>query len=296
MPLIWDPRPLEIPDEIDPPPTLEEDVFLPAITAGTSLFDSGLDLIASWSRTVSRPTFYEWVPTRSLELSTGLIRNGNPLLENSRITNYDLSATLNLDEDSLVRIGLFRKTIQDPIIETRGEVAGEPAINYNNGLEGVIQGVELEGEFGGLGPMSLKANVTYIDAELLYLDSLGDQILRERFPYQPNLILNLNLGYDNEEWGIGANVIYNFTGEYLTTIRTDIADSNLKLAAQHTFDVVLRKEFDVFAGGTFNVVAGVKNLFATDKEFTFSGGPSDGTLYRSDARERAYFVEGNLEF
>ncbi|WP_308990120.1 outer membrane beta-barrel protein [Roseibacillus persicicus] len=291
-----DPRPLVLPAEIDPPPTLEETVFLPAVTFGTKLFDDRLSLIAAWSRTVSRPTFYEWVPTRSLELTSGLVRNGNPLLENSSITNFDLGADLQLNDSSLLRVGVFRKNIQDPIIETRGEVSGEAAINYNNGQEGILQGLELELDIDDIGPFSLTTNVTYIDAELSYLDSVGANVLSERFPYQPRIIMNFNLGYESEEKDFGVNLVYNFTGEYLTTVRTDVTDANLKQNALHTFDLVVRKDFDFFGDSTFSLVGGVKNLFATRKELTFDGGGSDGTVFGRENRDRAYFFEGSVSF
>jgi hypothetical protein len=294
---ILPPRPLLPPELLFPAP-VEEDVILPSASLGTSFLDGNLSILAAWSRTVARPTFYEFLPTRSIDLSTGQVRIGNPALENAEVTNYDLSGEYAVNEDTDIRLSFFKKQIIDPIIEERRD---PNTIGYSNGDEGNIQGVEFEMELRELGPFSLTSNLTYIDAELVYtvLSQTGQIVTTsERFPFQPEWIFNANLGYEKEEWDFGANLVYNFTGEYATVLRRVSTDANVVQSALHSLDLQVRKGFDLEDDRRLEISAGIKNLFATDKEFRYDGGGAtfDGHLNRRIAAQRTYFIEAKYSF
>lgn len=294
---ILEPRPALPPELLFPAPVSEK-VILPSVQAGTSLFEKKLKVVGAWSRTVARPTFYEFLPTRSVDLSTGQVRIGNPALANAEVVNYDLSAEYALGEDMTLRMGLFKKEITDPIIEERRD---PDTIGYSNGDVGNIRGVELEAELRNFGPFSLSTNITYIDAELIYtvLSQTGDIVTTaERFPFQPEWILNANLGYENEERDIGINLVYNFTGEYATVLRRVDTDANVLQSGLHSLDLQIRKGFDYESERRLEISAGVKNLFATDREFTYLGGGErfDGETNRSIASQRSYFLEAKFSF
>ena len=291
------PRPV-LPPELQNLAPIEEDEILPSFSFGTGLYDGRLKLLGAWSRTAARPTFYEWVPTKSVDLSTGIVRIGNPTLENAEVQNYDLSADYKVSDNSNVRLSFFKKKILNPIIEERRD---PNTIGYSNGDEGNLGGVELEAEIRDLGPFSLSSHPTYIDAELIYtvLSQTGDVVTTtERFPYQPEWIFNFNLGYEKEEWDFGANLIYNFTGEYNTVLRRVDTDSNLQQSALHSLDLVLRKGIGRDEDKGLLLTAGIKNLIATDRELTWQGGaPSiDGQLHRTEEAQRTYFIEAKYEF
>lgn len=294
---ILPPRPALPPELLFPEP-IEENELLPSFSFGTGLYDGRLKLLGAWSRTTARPTFYEWLPTRSIDLSTGTVRLGNPTLENAEIQNFDLSADYKLTDTSNVRLSFFKKEIIDPIIEERRD---PNTIGYSNGDEGNIAGVELEMDFRELGPFSLTSNLTYIDAELVYtvLSQTGDIVTTsERFPYQPEWIFNTNLGYDKKEWDFGANLVYNFTGEYNTVLRRVDTDSNLQQSALHSLDLIFRKGICRDEDQGLLLTAGIKNLIATDREQTWHGGSPeiDGKLYRTDEAQRTYFIEAKYNF
>jgi TonB-dependent receptor len=294
---ILPPRPL-LPPELLLPAPIEETVLLPSFSFGTGLYDGKLKLLGAWSRTTARPTFYEWLPTRSVDLSTGTLRIGNPSLENAQVEAFDLAADLAVNETSNLRFSLFKKKILDPIIEERRD---PNTIGYSNGDEGNLNGAELEVEFREVGPFSLSTNLTYIDAELIYtvLSPTGDIVTTtERFPYQPEWIFNTNLGYEKEEWDLGVNLIYNFTGEYTTVLRRVGTDANLQQAALHGLDLVFRKGVARDGEKGLLFTAGIKNLVATDKEFTWQGGAPaiDGKLHKREEAQRTYFVEAKYNF
>lgn len=280
--------------EQDPAPIVEHD-WLPSISVGTSVFDDRLNLVAAWSNTVARPTFYEWVPTRSFDLSTGFIRRGNPALNNSDITNYDLAAEFKATEHQTYRLSLFRKQIIDPIVEVRVPGVAN-AISFINGDEGTIGGLEFEAELSDIGPFSLKSNITYIDALLEYAFNSGEQVA-VNFPYQPNWIVNLNLGYENEDWDFGANLVYNFTGEYATLLRTTPDAPDVVRESVHSLDLVLRKGFELDWGARLGVTMGIENLIATDQVFRFDDGSGNQGAVRGTLQsDRLYFAELKYDF
>jgi hypothetical protein len=294
---ILTPRPI-LPPELENLAPIEENDILPSFSFGTGLYDGRLKLLGAWSRTLARPTFYEWVPTKSVDLSTAIVRIGNPTLENAEVQNYDLSADYSLTENSNVRLSFFKKQILGPIIEERRD---PNTIGYSNGDEGNLSGVELEAEIRDLGPFSLSSNLTYIDAELIYtvLSQTGETVTTtERFPYQPEWIFNFNWGYDKEEWDFGANLVYNFTGEYSTILRRVETDSNLQQAPLHSLDLVLRKGIARDEEKGLLLTAGIKNLVATDREQSWQGGAPtiDGQLHRIDEAQRTYFIEAKYGF
>lgn len=280
------------------PAPINENVMLPAFSAGTSFMDGRLNVLGSWSRTTTRPTFYEWVPNETIDLSTGLIRYGNENIKNAQVESIDVSADLQINDTANFRVSVFDKTITDPIVELFFDSSN---IFFDNGDEGNLRGVELELELEEIGPFSLVSNLTYIDAELAYTVSNGG-VLQETvssFPYQPEWIFNANLGYENEEHDFGVNLIYNFVGENTTIIRRREQDPSLVLGAVHSLDLVMRQGFgDGEDGAQWQFVFGVKNLYATDKEFTWDGGQAaiDGMVRNTSSSDRTYFFEAKCSF
>lgn len=280
------------------PAPISEDAILPSVSAGTSLFDGKLKVIGAWSQTTTRPAFYEWVPNETIDLSTGLIRYGNASLLNAQVENLDFSADWQVNDNTNLRLSLFKKKIEDPIIEL---FLDSNNIYFDNGDDGYIRGVELELEMAELGPFSLVSNLTYIDAELNYtIDDGGTpQSTSSSFPYQPEWIFNANLGYENEQWDFGANLIYNFVGENTTIIRQRAVDPSLVLGATHSLDLVLRKGIGRDEdGGGWLIGAGVKNLWSTDKEYRWDGGAAavDGQPRNIAGVDRTYFIEAKCSF
>jgi outer membrane receptor for ferrienterochelin and colicin len=196
-------------------------------------------------------------------------------------------------------VSAFHKTIDDPIVDVIN-VADPSLIQYINGNSGVLTGAEVEAELRNIGPFTLRGNVTYIDATLTYPVSnagvVTDTVVG--FPFQPEWIANLNLGYENEDFGIKASLIYNYTGEYATVLRSLNTGSDIIQNAQHAVDLVVSKSFGESADEGFELKFGVKNLWATDKEWNYAGGKEsvDGRLFETTQSDRLYFLEGKYAF
>lgn len=274
---------------------------LPFVTLGTSVFDDKVSLLAAWSRTVARPTFFEFVPIVSQDFSSNTIRQGNADVVNTSITNFDLSASIRFAEASAFRTSLFHKRLQDPIVERR-QPEFPSAITFENGESGVISGVEFELDLQEFAPWFINANVTFIDASLQFDGGLGSgESVETQFPFQPSFIANFNLGYEspNNQWG--ANLVFNYTGAQNTLLPATFESVTQQQEPVFSVDLVARKTFDWGGLGQFKLSAGIKNLVANDREEVFvGGGPSAQSLVGltafSERRLRTFFIGGEIEF
>jgi len=275
---------------LNPPPRSSED-FLPSVSLGGTFFDGKVEVLAAWSQTVARPTFNEFAQLRTFDPVTGAFPTGFPRLDNSALTNTDLSLTYRPNENVLLRTSVFNKDIEDPIITVFVQSSGDTLITYRNGLEGIITGAEFEGSLTGMGPFFASGNVTVIDASLDYLleANLG-AVEGANFQFQPSTLMNLTLGYANEDWDLTATLVYNYTGEYASILRTSPTGSDVTRAETHSLDFILRKVFDMDTLD-FELSFGVQNLVATPEEFT-----QFGRLYERRNRPRAFWVGGEISF
>jgi len=277
----------------------DEDVVLPSVSFGGTFLDGRISLLAAWSRTVARPTFFEFSPNLSFDFAQNEFRIGNPDLENSEITNFDISGAVNFgEEQSALRLSLFQKNIESPIVSQR--LPTDESITFINGEEGQIAGVEIELDFKELKPFSLVANATFIDASLSFNSAVADLgVVETEFPFQPNFIANLNLGYENLENDWSVNLIYNYTGAFNTLLPAFSTDATRRQSSLFNFDLVARKTFSFGDFADLKISAGVQNLIANDQVILFEGGSDEtviGNQVSSQSRPRTYFLGASLEF
>ena len=103
--------------------------------------DSNIRLAAS--RTITLPEFKEIAPFEYVA-QTGLITRGNPDLEASTNTNFDIKYEIFPSSGELISLTGFYKNINDPINKAR-ERGSAPVFSYfNAGDEANIYGLELE--------------------------------------------------------------------------------------------------------------------------------------------------------
>jgi len=189
-----------------------------------------MKLRAAWSRTLAKPTFRELAPVATEEFIAGDEFVGNPDLKISHITNYDLRWEWYRRPGELLAAGLFHKDIEDPIeliaFSAAGRVFNQP-VNYE---QGQVSGVELEARTTldiiseKLRFFSVGLNYAWIDSEVDIpqeeRDALASTGLDEetrRLQGQPDKILNLNVVWDNTDWGTQVALFYNLTGEMLVS-------------------------------------------------------------------------------
>ncbi len=254
-----------------------------------------LSLSAAFSRTVARPSFKEVAPIALRVIGDpGQFFVGNPDLESSTISNYDVRLEWNRpDRDETYALAGFSKLIDKPI-EFR---SGSEFDTFANTESGYVWGWELEAS-KGFDDIALLQNVTlsgnfaqiFSGVEILRLSQ--DWLSRRsngldterRLQGQPDYILNFNAVYDNEDLGLFMGLFLNVTGELLTAAGSGSPNAYELDTLQRpltTLDFGIGKEF-----GPWKVSLRAENLLNARREEFYS----DGTLRRTTRGGRTYSI------
>lgn len=273
--------------------------MLPSLTAGTSLFEKKLAYQFAWSKTVARPTFWEFIPSQTLDQSTGLARRGNNTLAQTQIDNFDFAMTFTPSENTLIRASIFHKNLIRPMVSfldngTLGYADSnvDPNTGETKDFNSSLNGIELEAEYSQLGPFSLKGNFTYIDAQLNYFYNVGGVSVPvvSKLPYQPTYLGNLNFGYEYKPWDINANFVYNYNGEYPVILKLRPEDQEVSRNAIHTFDLIFSKLIET-QHVNYTVRTGVRNIFDAADTYLFGN-----QVFDSSITGRSYWAEVQMSF
>jgi TonB-dependent receptor len=207
--------------------SIDESALLPALGAVWEI-RPGMNLRASWARTIARPTYRELAPVATEEFLAGDAFIGNPDLVVSRVQNWDLRWEWFQDAGDVLAVSLFRKSIDDPIELISFSAAGGDYLQPVNYQSGRARGAEIEaklslGRFARwLAGLGIGGNYSVIRSEVdippeerSRLDSVGLDEETRRLQGQPDNVLNFNVTYDNERTGTSAGVFYNRTGATL---------------------------------------------------------------------------------
>lgn len=117
--------------------------FFPSVNLVYALNDN-MNLRVSGSQTIARPNLRELAPFASFDFIGGVIYNGNPDLERTRIVNTDLRWEWFVKPGELVAISTYYKKFTNPIILQYIVEVANPQIRYQNTDNGELYGVELE--------------------------------------------------------------------------------------------------------------------------------------------------------
>lgn len=192
-------------------------------------------LRGSYAETIIRPDFKEVSPAPFTDPVLDREVIGNAELVPSAVRHFDLRYEFYPGESELLSVGLFYKQIDDPI-ELTVEAGVEQRLTYANAEQAENFGIELEGRLqlgfldrfagrwldtGGLMERFFVAgNLAWIDSEITIApedQGILTSTSRELQGQSP-LIANVQLGYDDEDRGISANLLYNHVGERITEV------------------------------------------------------------------------------
>jgi TonB-dependent receptor len=198
--------------------------FFPSLHLRYALAPS-TNLRASYTGTISRPSFNQLAPNELIENEDLRIRRGNPDLLPARAQNFDLLGEHYFESIGVLSAGLFFKQLSDFTFNsttaiTTGEYAGFDLVMPANGASATVYGLELGWQqqlaflpapFDGAG---ILANYTYTGSRT----ELGDQFDRPdtRFPRQVPHFGNLALSYDRAGFSGLASV--NYQSAYMYSI------------------------------------------------------------------------------
>ncbi|MDF1834880.1 MAG: TonB-dependent receptor [Alteraurantiacibacter sp. bin_em_oilr2.035] len=175
---------------------LENDYWLPAATV-TWAPTEDLQLRASASRTIARPQFRELIFQTYYDPETNRQFNGNPLLVDSRLTNYEVRGEYYLGGNDRVSIAGFYKDIENPIEAFSSFSDNAQLTSFANAPQATLYGAEIDAQYAidlmNLGgffqskQLALFANYTWTNSEISV--DTGDTTLL--FPGGPTPASNL---------------------------------------------------------------------------------------------------------
>lgn len=206
--------------------------LLPSLTL---VFDphEKVSVRAAFAETVARQTFKELTPILQQEFLGGPIFIGNPELQMSNLTNYDLRIDVRPYNGSLISASWFKKDIEDAIEFVQRQAVGFSYTTTLNYPDGELTGFEFEirQDLGswwwgsrGLDGLTLGANATFIDSEVtlpaaeaaLFLNpAIQSPLFKRDATNAPEHLYNLFLTYDWPGWGTQTSLFYTVRGDTL---------------------------------------------------------------------------------
>ncbi len=224
--------------------------WLPSFNARLELLD-GLYARASWSKTVTRPTFAQLNPGETVNSPTATIRgsitSGNPDLAPVKSTNYDLDLTYYWGGVNHIGASIFYRQV-DGYIQTQTTVVQINGDDYNrnrpeNYQNATIKGIEagysqfldfLPGFLSGFG---WDVNATYIEAPFVNVPKFHANLtgIYEKGPISLRLSYTYNSPY----------LVGNFTGGVQPQQRWASVRENMDFSANYRFNDNVTVSFDV---------------------------------------------------
>ena len=178
------------------------------------------------TKSLARPNYFDTVPYQQVKVEDEEIKVGNPELEPTISTNFDISFERYFDDVGLFSAGMFTKDIDNFVVYTSGYVTQADNLpDYNgfqldkalNGGNASILGVEIAFQRQILPGLGLYANVTAIDSKI---DNLDPKLQEDRPDVKDNPMpgtseLSYNLSMSYERGPMTVRLSLNHQGEFL---------------------------------------------------------------------------------
>lgn len=198
--------------------------MLPAVNATWFITDKQ-QLRLGYSETLSRPDFRELSPAPFTDPVTDKTTFGNPELKQTSIMNYDARWEYYFSDSENLSFSFFWKDLKNPI-ETV-QVPGTGALlTYQNADKANVFGFEfeilknLDFIWSGLEHFYFSGNYTWSEStvdfteENLQAQTTNNRPLQGHSPH----VINVQLGYDNPQWGTTATLLYNTTAPRIVEV------------------------------------------------------------------------------
>lgn len=244
-----------------------------------------MNLRASFSQTVARPNMREISAFEAFDPLTKETIKGNPNLQRTNITNYDLRWEWFTNPGEIIAVSGYYKSFENPIVQFY-ENAANPTIKYVNVDEAEVYGIELEyrKNLGAIAPaldkFKFNTNISFIrsNSDVEIDDAfIGRAFTSRAFEGQSPFIINAALIYSDLDKGINGTLSFNALGDRLKVIGRDITP-DIFTRGRNQLDLSLAKTF-----GDLNITFTAKNLLndnivdsSTNTRFDGSG---DGLDY-----------------
>jgi len=178
--------------------SLSEDYWLPAATITVEPMDD-LQLRASASRTIARPQFRELIFQTYYDPESNRQFNGNPLLTDSELLNFEVRAEYYLGGTDRISVAGFYKDIDNPIEAFSTFSDNSQLTSFANAPKATLWGIEADlqytqdlynlGGFFESKELLFFANYSYTQSDI----SVQDGDVTQLFPGGPTPATNLFL-------------------------------------------------------------------------------------------------------
>lgn len=227
---------------------------LPSISI-VYLLNDKLNLRTAYTKTLARPTVRELMPLITFDFAGDFLFQGNPNLERTLITNYDLRLEYFTSPGEVVAFSFFYKDLKNPMERVIRNDIGNNATSIQNVPNGRVQGVEFEvrknlgfinhriKDFNISGNFTLvHSEVDIADVELDFIRAANPDAssTRQLFGQSP-YIINFDLQYQNKK-GLSSNVSFNRFGDRLS-LATGNATPNVFERAYSTLNWNINFQF-----------------------------------------------------
>ncbi|MDD2759000.1 MAG: TonB-dependent receptor [Methylomonas sp.] len=204
--------------------TLIQQDILPSASATLFITDKQ-QLRFGYSETLSRPDFRELSPAPFTDPNNDKDTVGNPNLQQTMITSYDLRWEYYFSDNENLTIGIFDKELTNPI-ETILLPGPAGLLTLQNAAIAKVYGFEAEAlkklDFisDSLENFYIGGNYTWSESEI---ELKPENLLTQTTNFRPlqghsKYIVNAQIGYDNPDNGVTATLLYNTIGQRITEV------------------------------------------------------------------------------
>jgi outer membrane receptor protein involved in Fe transport len=272
--------------------TLESRDALPGVTL-TFLFSEAQQLRLSWGKTLSRPDFRELSPAPFTDPETDRETVGNPNLQPAEFHHYDARWEYYFSPKENLSLGFFWKDLTNPIEKV---LLPGPAglLQFQNAASAKVYGVEVDfrKELTFLHPklegFYLGGNYTWSQSEIELLPENLQTLTNPKRPLQGHSkhIVNVQLGYDNEDSGTQATLLYNTFSQRISQVGS-LGAPDIYEEPFHQLDFVVQQALSEH----LSLQVRAQNLIDSKVRFT-----QDNQLQRAFRRGRDFSLALNLRF
>lgn len=291
---------LTLPDDGVVEAQISSRFLLPSVTA-TWNFADNIQLRGAFSQTITRPQFRELAFVQFINSETDEDFQGNPFLVNSRVDNYDARLEWYFGREQFVTIGGFYKDLENPIEEVGASSLDSPINTFINAPSARLFGFEFEYQqslplydllkwnwLNGRDYVFV-SNYSYTDSKVsadgdvltasFNAGSIEQNVIAgeafiidgRRLQGQSDHVVNIQLGFDNEEAGSNFRILFNFASDRIRTTESLVANQPAIIEQPPlSLDLTYSKEFG-FRSGNYTLALAAKNLTGANYDATQSG-------------------------
>jgi TonB-dependent receptor len=228
---------------------------------------------ATWSSTLARPGFNQIGESRTVDLGSGNITQGNPALKPATANSFDVSIEQYLEDAGILQLALFDKEIKNYIVGNSSGRVYDPTsnlflnnISFSNAGSSYARGFELNWQKrftelpGPLAGLGAGANYTYVDSRFEIRP--GEHA---RLPSTSKETWNASISYDL--YGLSVRVAAYSVSSDLFSIGTDKGSD---VYNAHRLDMDLGSSYAI--NPALSVYFNIKRLLNTPHAF-YQGTP-----------------------